>query len=184
MKHCMVKNEYLRIAHLSRKDIARIFAKIQVNPITGCWEWTGAFAGSGYGKVWHQGRLHYTHRLMYAWLIGPLPTGKTRDIPNIDHVVCDNIRCCNPAHVRLVSQQSNILRGHGSSAVNSRKVWCKNGHVLPRERNGKGQRICGQCLYEWRHTEQQMEKSRKRSLEYYYNSKGRTDNPFQSAMGA
>lgn len=47
----MPTQEYLIVDHLSLKDIARIFAKIVVDPVTGCWEWQGKRNKGGYGCI-------------------------------------------------------------------------------------------------------------------------------------
>ncbi len=144
--------EYLVVDHLSRKEIRRIFAKIQVDKVTGCWNWIGKLSHKGYARVRYQGRLEAVHRLVYAWVCYPIPRGYSREIPVLDHVVCDNRRCCNPAHLELKSQRDNTLRGSGACAVNAKKLFCPKGHPLPVEadlRYGRGRR-CPICLIEKR----------------------------------
>lgn len=140
--------EYLVVDHLSRKDIGRIFAKIKVDPVTGCWEWIGALNTYGYGEVWFRGGMEQSHRLLYAWIVGPIPKGVGPDIPNLDHIICDNPPCCNPAHLDLTLPKDNLSHSNSASAVNARKTHCIRGHLLPTESNrsnGKG-RKCKICL--------------------------------------
>lgn len=96
---------------------------IQVNPLTGCWDWTGAAtkprtevretqasrhrAAIGSEKVetytteikairpliWFQGRMHNARRLMVSPHLDPGIQVKTH---------CGNDLCVNPAHLRLV----------------------------------------------------------------------------------
>jgi hypothetical protein len=81
----MVATQYLTVPHLDRATLTRLFSKITVDPVTQCWLWTGALA-HGYGQACYTAprqrkRTVMTHRLMYAWLVAPLPLGLGRDIP-------------------------------------------------------------------------------------------------------
>jgi len=143
------------IVSLTVRQIARIFAKIQRDPVTSCWNWTGTIS-DGYGNVRYDGHVERSHRVVYAWAVGPIPrqpqrTGPRWTIPQLDHVVCRNRRCCNPVHLELVTQKVNILRGRGACAQNARKITCSAGlHSLPLEPNekvGRGRmgRRCTEC---------------------------------------
>lgn len=127
----MAVGQYLTVAHLDTKTLTRIFAKIRVDPATGCWLWTAALNTYGYGQIWYQGADALTHRVLYAWLVEPLPRGHGRDIPQIDHIVCNRTMCCNPAHLVVVTLQANVLRSNSVSGVSARKTHCKRGHLLP-----------------------------------------------------
>jgi len=151
----MAEPKYLIVSKLSQKDIDRIFSKISVDPVTGCWNWTGTLTRKGYGSVYYRGRHERIHRLLYAWMRHPIPMGVGRNIPVLDHVICSNPRCCNPAHLELRSQRENILRGSGACAANARKTLCPKGHPLPTEPDtgyGPGRR-CSICLFEKRNSE-------------------------------
>ena len=136
----------LVVDNLSEKTIARLFAKIDINVMTGCWSWMGSTTANGYGNVRINKVGHRTHRLMYAWLVGPIPAGKGKDIPVIDHA-CNNRLCCNPAHLQLISDTENILKGNGATAKKARQTLCHNGHPLPPAINGH--RRCMICHREW-----------------------------------
>jgi len=70
----------------------------------GCWAWTGATAGPGYGQF---GRNGLAHRVAYERAFGPIPEGM-----EIDHL-CRNRRCVNPDHLDAVSHEENLRRsGH------------------------------------------------------------------------
>lgn len=140
----MADQEYLTVQHLDRTTLARIFSKIRVNQTTGCWQWTGA-TGGGYGMVRFRGPATLVHRILYAWTVEPLPCGfDARKYAQLDHVACDNRRCCNPAHVRLVTQWDNGKRSYSAIATNARKSVCINGHALPLDTTG-GRRTCAEC---------------------------------------
>lgn len=138
--------EYLEV-YLTRKDIRRLFAKIEVDPVTHCWNWIGALNTYGYGEFWINGGMEQAHRLVYAWACGPIPKGVGPKIRNLDHLVCDNPKCCNPAHMILTLPRDNNVRGNSISAVNLKKTHCKRGHLLPtfiNRKDGKG-RQCEIC---------------------------------------
>jgi hypothetical protein len=144
----MPKIEYLIVDHLSIKELTRIFSKIVVNPVTQCWEWTSAFDSHGYSLVWYKGANERVHRLLYAWAVKPIPKGRRKGIPVLDHIICDNPPCCNPSHVRLCQNRDNVLRGNGTSANNARKTHCKRGHPLPPKELNRNQRECKICKAE------------------------------------
>jgi hypothetical protein len=143
--------------NLSRKDVERIMSKIVVDPVSDCWVWNGAIA-NGYGQTWYGDRMEYTHRVLFAWLVVPLPKGLGHQTPVLDHVVCDNRLCSNPFHLKLTTNRMNVLRGNSPVAVNARKSLCSKGHPRP------DSRICSKCRIEnqrkWR------KKNRDRCREY------------------
>lgn len=83
----------------------------------GCWFWTGALNGDGYGIVSIDGRLLLTHRVAYELFVGPIPDG---------HEVChrcDNPQCCKPAHLFV-----------GTRTDNAADMWAKGRGVTPTTR--------------------------------------------------
>lgn len=136
--------EYFTVPHLTRKQLERVFSKIQIDKASGCWLWTGAIHGKGYGVTTYKAKFTLAHRLMYAWLVAPLQRGKGNGVPELDHVVCRNRRCCNPSHLELVSAKVNVLRGIGITAQHARKTLCKRGHELLPNPYGTGRR-CPIC---------------------------------------
>lgn len=161
--------EYLIIEHLTTKDLARIFSKIQISTenfynSTPCWDWQ-AYKDKGYGATSLGKTYISTHRLMYAWLVAPLPKGQGRNIPVLDHL-CRRPSCCNPLHLELVSNRTNLMRGESPSAVCARKTECKNGHPLSGENlyiRPTGERSCRTC----RQAEAQRIKQRRQSNPEY-----------------
>lgn len=130
-------SEYFTANHLSFKEIKRIFSKIKRTE-NNCWEWQGYRDKGGYGRVSFRGQpSRLIYRVLYAWAVEPLPQGRGKDIPNLDHAICDNEGCCNPVHVVLGPVRNNTLRGTSPTAVNSRKTHCIRGHLLPAEPNDK-----------------------------------------------
>lgn len=139
----MADEDYLTIpSHISRTQLKRLFSKISVDHITGCWNWTAGLSREGYGKTNFRSEYMPPHRLLYAWLVEPLPRGRAKHIPQLDHLVCSNRRCCNPAHLKLVTVTENVLRGDGPCARNARKTHCRMGHPLSEY---QGRRRCWIC---------------------------------------
>ena len=138
-----------KVDNLDPKTIKRLFTKISFDEITGCWNWTGNKNQNGYGRVRYLGNKVFVHRLMFAWITGKsLSKIISRDNLIIDHI-CNNKACCNPDHLRLTTHKVNMLRGTGPSAQNARKKYCKNGHILPIEKNASGRRHCQICNTIW-----------------------------------
>jgi hypothetical protein len=114
---------------------------------TGCWLWTSAVSGSGYGAFGMGGRagqMYVAHKIAYEWVVGVVPDGL-----ELDHL-CRDTRCVNPAHLEPVTHRENLLRGEGWSARHARKTHCPAGHVLAGENLSRhelqhGQRKCLTC---------------------------------------
>ena len=117
----------------------RFWARVE-EEASGCWRWTGAKTGRGYGVITPSGkRLDMAHRFAYKLLVGPIAPGLT-----IDHL-CRNQLCVNPAHLEPVTQAENTARGTSPSAVIHRSGFCKNGHPLTPENRDAGHRRCKIC---------------------------------------
>lgn len=126
------------------KEHKRIFEKIIYDSKTKCWIWSGAKDYQGYGQGFYRGRKERIHRLIYAFFNGPIPRGQHRKYAQIDHI-CKNTSCCNPKHLELVAQKTNIIRSNGITAQNSKKTHCKYGHKLPPYNINKPRKYCKIC---------------------------------------
>lgn len=88
-------------------------------PVTesGCWIWTGAVTGNGYGAFWISGRYDGAHRAAYTLYNGGIPKNKV-----VCHS-CDNPLCVNPSHLFL------------GSVINNNKDRDEKGRTASMERN-------------------------------------------------
>lgn len=120
-----------------------------------CWLWMGGPNKDGYGQltVFPSRRKPMVHRLVYEWLVGPIPDGLT-----IDHL-CRVPNCVNPDHLEAVTMRENILRGNGGGARNARATHCAKGHPFDEVNTGVrrtgarvGSRWCRACARAgWKH---------------------------------
>lgn len=106
-----------------------------------CWEWQGAQV-NGYGRVRWEGQSALVHRVVYAFLVGPIPAGQ-----EIDHL-CRNRACANPAHLEAVPHAENIRRGAAADARYN-ATHCKHGHLRTPENiyvHPNRGRCCRPCI--------------------------------------
>ena len=124
------------------RDEARFWAKVEKTDT--CWIWIASIDANGYGQFSLDGMNVRAHRVAYELEVGPIPDGL-----HLDHL-CRVRNCVRPAHLEPVTQQENIARGFGASAINSRKNKCNNGHPLRGDNLvvRRGWRECRTCRNE------------------------------------
>lgn len=75
---------------------------------TPCCLWQGWNDGKGHGKVRHEGKGQFIHRLSCAWANNFVLT----ELDVVDHL-CRNRPCWNPDHLEHVTVALNTARGLG-----------------------------------------------------------------------
>jgi hypothetical protein len=83
--------------------LQKIYGRIHIDEDTLCFRYVGGNNGQDYGRMWAQGKNHSVHRVMYGIFHGPIPADKEV------HHTCAVRRCCNVAHLTLVSHRDNII---------------------------------------------------------------------------
>jgi hypothetical protein len=118
----------------------RIASKIEPEPYSGCWLWTGA--GRRYGQIDLGPHGFRVIRVLYEMYIGGIEKGK-----ELDHL-CRTPFCVNPLHLEPVTHKENCRRGK----VNQFVDWthCSKGHKYTPEtsylwRNERRCRICSRA---------------------------------------
>ena len=121
---------------------AHVQDKISPEPNSGCWLWTAAVDGSGYGIISEHRKSGLAHRVVYRLLICEIPGGM-----HLDHLC--RVRCCvNPLHLEPVTPRINVLRGKTIAAMRASQTHCINGHELAGENlypRGAHRRECRAC---------------------------------------
>lgn len=89
-----------------RDPVQRFWEKVSKTSESGCWLWTGADDGYGYGVLGlsHPRRLAKAHRFSWELANGEVPSGLCvlHNCPG-----GDNSRCVNPAHLFLGTKDDN-----------------------------------------------------------------------------
>lgn len=84
------------------------WAKVDRRGPDECWPWKAATFKKkgkqmGYGRHAGSGPYTYAHRCAWIFTHGPIPEGRL-----VMHA-CDNVLCCNPAHLSLGTDLDNSL---------------------------------------------------------------------------
>ena len=119
--------------------------------MTECIIWDKCKSETGYGQAWYKGKRIKAHRAAWVKVNGEIPAGMVIDHtchnPKecISGTACEHRACINVEHMRLVTQQENIMAGKHN--IDNRS-HCNQGHPFVKEnimirKNGK--RECAEC---------------------------------------
>lgn len=96
----------------------RIARRIDVDEVTGCWNWRAPLDREGYGCITVAKKKQRAHRVSYEVYRGEIPAGLL-----ICHR-CDNRRCVNPGHFFLgtIADNNKDMTEKGRLVVVDRKL--------------------------------------------------------------
>lgn len=104
-----------------------------------CWAWTGAKNRKGYGEFWISGRTRRAHRLAWAMINGPIPSGLV-----INHL-CNTPSCVNVDHMEVVTPQRNTayrdLQGRQRTPSGADHWSARSPEKIKRGRNHGGAKL-------------------------------------------
>lgn len=82
--------------------VTRFWLSVDIRAADDCWPWTG-YTEDGYGRFYWDDRMRPAHELALTFA-----TGEQRPVGFDTCHSCDNPPCCNPAHLRFGTRQSNV----------------------------------------------------------------------------
>ena len=93
---------------------------VRAIPMTECWTWLGHVGAEGYGQIGSKIRKERSpHRFAALTDAGIDDTSL-----HVDHV-CRNRACCNPAHLQLVTNHENTIRGDAAGIARNVGAACR-----------------------------------------------------------
>lgn len=136
--------------------LARFWSKVDVRHPAKCWHWRASVNPEGYGMFWDGVRLVRAHRFAFQAaggdLDGAVADHECHNASSCTDVPCAHRRCCNPSHLRAVTQAVNSKRGR-TGDHHALKTHCRNGHeytpentIYPLRPGGRrDERVCKSC---------------------------------------
>jgi hypothetical protein len=135
------RGDPLKRLTLRGRAAERVWERVPMGRPDECWPAVDRVVRSeGYAYIGGVGRSVLLHRVVYELLVAPIPDGMTLD--HLCHTSdpscaggpgCSHRRCCNPAHMEIVTRSENIRRGRGPHHANRAKTHCIRGHAFTPE---------------------------------------------------
>lgn len=140
-------------------DKQKFWAKVTIREPDQCWPWNKALS-HGYGLIADpSGGTARAHRVAYEYAVGPIPAGKI-----LDHIChdpdlcqlgddCPHRRCCNPKHLKPVTNLENSAPHRAAHDRGLRVSACPRGHAYTPDntrtdvRGGRHCRTCERARY-------------------------------------
>jgi hypothetical protein len=88
--------------HFTDSQIMRFWSRVDTSDHWGCWPWVSHRTPFGHGQITLGLKRRFAHRLAYELVYGEIPDGLV-----ISHT-CNNAPCCNPTHLKAMTQSENI----------------------------------------------------------------------------
>jgi hypothetical protein len=128
-----------------RTQRERILSRLLIDSESGCLLWTGFLDKDGYGRAWDGSSTRPVHRVVWEMLEGQIPSGMT-----LDHVKdrgCRYRHCASIAHLEVVTNRENVMRGDTIPAAHAAKTHCDSGHEFTKANTYwyRGKRECRSC---------------------------------------
>lgn len=93
---------------MSEQDLQRFYAKVVVDRVTGCWNWTGSKTKNGYALMYLANLgAREMHKVAYEHFVGPVPEGLV-----LGHKTQKD-KCVCWEHVRPITQLQNMREARG-----------------------------------------------------------------------
>jgi hypothetical protein len=81
-----------------------LLRRTQLDPLTNCWVWVGAWSIHGYGMVTFRRKHYSAHRVAAAAYLGFDLESKL----DVFHAECNTRACCNPDHLRVGTRAEQV----------------------------------------------------------------------------
>lgn len=110
----MIKNSAITaeqlLAFLDKLKNSSFRARLRIESLEGCWLWTGAKMGDGYGVAGFKGKQRRAH-ILFVELFWNYPVNYKERREVVMHA-CNTRLCCNPQHLLVGTQSNNMLHYH------------------------------------------------------------------------